>query len=87
MMSLHVNQIAHVACNFNCLLDSRSQAVMYTVKGVICQKWCKLETLLQITNSTVIQEPTVARGKTLVQQPLQVSEGKTGIRPRWSTST
>jgi len=29
--------------------------------------------------------PGINRGKTLIQQTSQVSGGKTGIRPQWST--
>jgi len=30
---------------------SRLQAVIYTVKVVICQKWCKIDTLLPYTRT------------------------------------
>jgi len=57
-----MNRKAYVACNFNYriktvllfnkLIDlSRSQAVRYTIKVVISQKWCKIEALLLYTTN------------------------------------
>jgi len=53
LQCLRVNWKVHMVCNFNCLFKiegllsvSGSQIVMYAVKVVISQKWCKIETLL-----------------------------------------
>jgi len=50
-----MNWKAHMACHFNCLIESeglvKSQAVAYTVSVDISWKWCKIQALLLQTTS------------------------------------
>jgi len=72
MMRLHVNRVAHVACNFNCRTETEG---LYTVtcshvQGISgnSRKRSNIETLLQITIGHDIRHRTVEIPTTLSDQ-------------------